>query len=314
VLDLLTYAGSRARLSDVLASGRCELVIGDVCEPESVGRAMAGCGAVAHFAAETHVDRSIVAPAPFIRTNVEGTYTVMQEAHRQGIGSVVHVSTDEVYGPVPGAPVDESAPLLPTSPYAASKAAADLLIRAFESSAKPGVIIVRPTNIYGPWQLPEKFIPLCITRCLNQEPVPVYGDGLQRRAWLHVDDACEAISTVLAHGRSGEVYNIGSGAECANAELARRIARTTGAPEDLIRLVEDRPGHDRRYAMSDARMRALGWTPRITFEQGLEGTIEWYRAHAGWWRPIVQQLRERADHWFNWALGSGAAGAVPDAG
>ncbi len=219
---------------------------------------------------------------------------------------LVYLSTDEVYGPVPEGAVDESAPLAPRSPYAASKAAGDLLAQAYAHTYRLPVLVARPTNVYGPGQFPEKFLPLVITNLLDGRPVPIYGDGQQRRSWLFVTDLCEALIRLLEQGRPGEVYNIGSGHEQANLDTAAQVLGLVGASRELIRFVADRPGHDRRYAMQDGKLRALGWQPRTPFSQGLAQTIDWYRAHEDWWRPLAQGLREDPYHWLNRAPRPGA--------
>ncbi|MBI4340980.1 MAG: dTDP-glucose 4,6-dehydratase [Candidatus Omnitrophica bacterium] len=305
-LDLLTYAGLRNRLADVEGSPRYRFVQGDIADLSAVQRALEGCRAVVHLAAETHVDRSITNAAPFLRTNVEGTYLLLQGARSAGVERFVHVSTDEVYGPVLEGAVDEQAPLRPKSPYAASKAAGDVLAQSFEATHGLPVIIARPTNVYGPWQLPEKFLPLCITQALQQQPIPIYGDGLQRRSWLFVTDVCEALAGILERGRIGDVYNIASGEEHANREVAHRVLAHLGAPSSLLQPVADRPGHDRRYAMQDEKLRALGWQARVPFEQGLRETVAWYQAQAAWWRPLTQRLREDPYHWLNRPAGPSA--------
>ncbi|MBI3330856.1 MAG: dTDP-glucose 4,6-dehydratase [Candidatus Omnitrophica bacterium] len=313
VLDLLTYAGSRARLAEAERTGRCRLLQGDICEAEAVREAMRGAWAVVHFAAATHVDRSITDAVPFLRTNVEGTYTLLREAAGNSTTErFVHISTDEVYGPILEGAVDESAPLAPRNPYAASKAAGDLLVQAARATYQLPAIVVRPTNVFGPWQFPEKFIPLYITNGFEGLPVPLYGDGRQRRAWLYVDDLCEALDMVLERGRPGEIYNIAGGREQPNLETATTILAQVGRPPGLIQFVADRPGHDRRYAMRDDRLRALGWQPAVPFEEGLARTIAWYRGHDDWWRPLAQHLREDPYHWLNRPAGAGA-GAAPGA-
>jgi len=298
-LDALTYAGSPERLADVKNRPGYRFIKGDVCDAEAVDAALAGCRTVIHCAAETHVDRSIINAAPFLRTNVEGTYTVLRAALAHRVERFLHVSTDEVYGPVPEGAVDEGAPLSPRSPYAASKAAGDLLAQAFRQTYGLPLIVIRPTNVFGPWQLPEKFIPLCAANAQDGVPIPVYGDGQQRRSWLFVTDLSEAFETVLARGLVGDVYNVGGMAEQPNLETARRIVSLMGGSPELIRFVEDRPGHDRRYALNDAKLRLLGWRPTTPFEEGLAETVAWYRQHHDWWRPLAQKLREDSDHWLN---------------
>jgi dTDP-glucose 4,6-dehydratase len=306
VLDLLTYAGSRERLAEAEAGGRCTFVEGDVCDGKAMARVLEGCGWLVHCAAETHVDRSITSAAPFLRTNVEGTCAVLDAARTAGVTRVLHVSTDEVYGPVLSGVVDEQAPLSPSSPYAASKAAGDLLAQAFRSTYGLASVIVRPTNIFGPFQSPEKFIPLCIVSALERRPIPVYGDGNQRRAWLFIDDLCAALAAAIERGAPGEIYNIGSGLERGNLETARAILVLLGAPESLLQHVDDRPGHDRRYAMDDRKLRALGWQPAVAFEAGLAATVRWYEAHAQWWRRQVRRLREDSGHWLDRTAWTGA--------
>lgn len=305
-LDSLTYAGSRERLRDIEGSARYRFVQGDICEPQALREAIRGCRTVVHCAAETHVDRSLTNAGPFLRTNVEGTYAVLEAARIEGVERFIHVSTDEVYGPVLIGAVDESAPLAPRSPYAASKAAGDLLAQAVRITHGLPVIVVRPTNIFGPAQLPEKFIPLCIVNASEHLPIPLYGDGQQRRGWLYVQDLCEALMTVMERGTIGEIYNIGSGHEQANADTIRQVLALLGRPQELIQPVEDRPGHDRRYALNDAKVQALGWQAATTFTEGLALTAAWYRDHADWWRPLVQRLREDPYHWLNRTPRSGA--------
>ena len=311
-LDALTYAGSRERLEDVEREPRYRFIHGDICDPAVVPQAVEGCSLVVHFAAETHVDRSITNAAPFLRTNVEGTQVLLNAARAAGVSRFLHLSTDEVYGPVLEGAVDEHAPLSPRSPYAASKAAGDLLAQAFHHTYGLAVIVVRPTNVFGPGQFPEKFIPLCIVNGLDGMPVPIYGDGQQRRAWLFIDDLCAALRVIVERGAIGEIYNVAGGAERANLDTARAILPSLGRP-DLLQFVADRPAHDRRYAMNDAKLRALGWQPTTSFEQGVSQTISWYREHPAWWRPLVQHLREDSYHWLNRPAGSSArqsSGAV----
>ena len=298
-LDALTYAGSPSRLTDLNAHPHYRFMQGDIGDAGVVQQAVQGCQAVVHLAAETHVDRSITNAAPFLRTNVEGAYTLLAQARAQGIGRLVHISTDEVYGPVLEGLVDERAPLAPSSPYAASKAAGDLLVQAFRSTYGVPAVIVRPTNIFGPAQFPEKFIPLCIINGLEGRPIPVYGDGRQRRGWLHVDDLCEALELIITRGQPGETYNVAGGCEQANLDTAKLILAKTGCSTELITFVADRPGHDRRYAMDDAKLQALGWRPHRSFEEALAQTVAWYREHAAWWRPLVERLREDPYHWLN---------------
>jgi len=283
VLDKLTYAGNRANLEGV----EHEFHHGDIADPDAVARAAVGCEAIVNFAAETHVDRSILGPAEFILTDVLGTQVLLDHARQHGLRHL-QVSTDEVYGDIPlGAdPSAEDAPLRPSSPYAASKAGGDMQVLAYVRTYGVDALITRGANTYGPRQYPEKIIPLFVTNALDGEPLPVYGDGRQRREWLHVDDHCAGIELALRAGGKGEVYNVG-GQERENLEVVRRILDLTGASPDLVRMVEDRPGHDRRYAVDSAKLRGLGWAPERSFDGGgLDETVAWYREHRDWWEPI----------------------------
>ncbi len=283
VLDKLTYAGNRANLEGV----EHEFVHGDIADPDAVARAATGCEAIVNFAAETHVDRSIMGPAEFILTDVLGTQVLLDHARRQGLRHV-QVSTDEVYGDIPfDAPAaTEESPLRPSSPYSASKAGGDLQVLAYVRTYGVDACITRSANTFGARQYPEKILPLFITNCFDGESLPVYGDGRQRREWLHVDDHCAAIELVLRNGASGHVYNVG-GQERENMEVVRRILDLTGASPDLVRMVADRPGHDRRYAVDSSKVRDLGWSPAHSFDAGgLEETVEWYRENREWWEPI----------------------------
>ncbi len=293
VLDALTYAGSRDSLAGVPS---VTFVHGDVCDGDLVARLLAEhrVEAIAHLAAETHVDRSIVAPDAFLRTNIVGTGTLLRAAREAGVTRFVHVSTDEVYGELaPGAPPwREDAALSPRSPYAASKAAADHLVAAWRETYGYPAMITRCTNNYGPYQLPEKLVPLALSRALEGAPVPVYGDGKQRRDWLHVDDHCDALERVLDHGEPGRVYHVAAGDERANIDVVRAVLRAAGAPSDAYEHVPDRLGHDRRYALDTSRIEAeLGWAPRRRLDEGLAETVAWYRAHPSWW----QRARRRAE-------------------
>jgi dTDP-glucose 4,6-dehydratase len=282
VLDKLTYSGNPANLE----GAGVELVVGDICDADAVAEAAAGCEAIVNFAAETHVDRSILGAAEFIETDVHGTYVLLTHVRDAGI-RLVQVSTDEVYGDVPeGESSREGDPLRPSSPYSASKAGGDLQVLAAVRTFGVDACITRGANTYGPNQYPEKLIPLFVTNALDGEPLPVYGDGRQRREWLHADDHCAAVERVLRDGAAGEVYNVG-GEEHENMEITRRILELTGGSEELIRHVEDRPGHDRRYSLDDSKLRALGWAPeRSIGETGLTETVDWYREHRSWWEPI----------------------------
>ncbi len=282
VLDKLTYAGNPANLEGVAH----ELVHGDIADPATVARAGDGCEAVVNFAAETHVDRSILGAAEFIETDVLGTYVLLEWARSAGV-RLVQVSTDEVYGDVPaGVSSRESDPLRPSSPYAASKAGGDLQVLAHVRTYGVDAVVTRGSNTYGPNQYPEKMIPLFVTNALEGETLPVYGDGRQTRDWLHVEDHCAAVELVLFEGASGEIYNIGGGDERENLEVATRILDLVGAEDGLLRHVEDRPGHDRRYSLDSGRLTALGWRPRRSFEEGLASTVDWYRERREWWEPL----------------------------
>ena len=281
VLDKLTYAGNRVNLDGVEAA----FFEGDIADPEAVAEAAAGCDAIVNFAAETHVDRSILAAGDFIQTDVHGTHVLLEWAKEQG-KRLVQVSTDEVYGDVPdGASSSEDDPLRPSSPYSASKAGGDLQVLAYVRTYGVDACITRGANTYGPNQYPEKLIPLFVTNALDGEPLPLYGDGRQRREWLHVADHCAAIELVLHEGASGEVYNVG-GQERENVEVTRRILDLTGASPDLVRPVADRPGHDRRYSVDSSKAMALGWRPARAFDDGLAETVAWYRENREWWEPI----------------------------
>ena len=285
-LDKLTYAGNLENLRSVESSDRYRIVEGDICDGHLVESLLARekPDAIVHFAAESHVDRSILSPEPVIRTNVFGTFTLLEAARRAGIGRFVHVSTDEVYGSLePPQQATEEYPLNTSSPYSASKAGSDLLSRSYFVTYQMPVMITRASNNYGPFQFPEKLIPLMISNALENRPLPVYGDGMQVRDWLYVDDHCRGVLAVLNQGRAGEIYNLGGNRSLANIEVVRKILALTGRPEELIQHVTDRPGHDRRYALSSQKlMSETGWRPETEFETGLRLTIEWYRANAAW--------------------------------
>ncbi len=290
VLDALTYAGNPKNLDGL----DVELVHGDICDAALVERTLRdfSVDAIVHFAAETHVDRSIAGPAPFVQTNVVGTATLLDRARAANVRRFVHVSTDEVYGDLApdDAPFTESHPLRPRSPYAASKAGADHLVRAWFETFRFPAIITRCSNNYGPYQFPEKLIPLMVLNALADVALPVYGDGQNVRDWLHVDDHCAALARVLDGGKEGEVYNIGGRSERRNLDVVRAILAELGKSESLIAFVTDRLGHDRRYAIDCAKIeRELGFRPARTMDEGLRATIAWYRANDAWWRP----LRER---------------------
>jgi dTDP-glucose 4,6-dehydratase len=293
-LDKLTYAGNLENLAEVDSNARYRFVQGDICDAALVN-ALVGeerPDAIVHFAAESHVDRSILSPEPVVRTNYNGTFTLLEAARLHRIARFVHVSTDEVYGSLPApAEADEGYPLNPSSPYSASKAASDLLARSYFVTFKLPVVITRASNNYGPYHFPEKLIPLMITNAMEDRSLPVYGDGQQIRDWLYVEDHCRGIMAVLHGGRDGEIYNIGGNRSLPNLEVVRQLLALTGKPDSLIEYVKDRPGHDRRYALSSEKlMRETGWQPVMNFETGLARTIEWYRANAGW----VERVRSGA--------------------
>ncbi len=285
-LDKLTYAGNLENLRDVEADPRYRFVHADICDRARVREAMEGADAVVHFAAETHVDRSNLGADDFLRTNVTGTFTLLEAARELRVGRFLAVSTDEVYGSVAEGASREGDTLNPSNPYSASKAAADLLVRAYWTTHHLPVLITRSSNNFGPFQYPEKVIPLFVTNALEGKPLPLYGDGKNVRDWLYVLDNCAALDLVLRKGREGEIYNIGGGTEVENVALTRRILGLLGKPESLITPVADRPGHDRRYALDSAKVGALGWAPGSSFERALAATVEWYRTHEPWWKPI----------------------------
>jgi dTDP-glucose 4,6-dehydratase len=285
-LDKLTYAGNPANLQG-LPADRHRFVLGDIGDAPAVRGAAEGCEAIVNFAAESHVDRSIQDPGAFARTDVLGTLTLLEEARRRDL-PFLQVSTDEVYGDIARGSSKEDDALRPSSPYSASKAGADLLCLAYRRTYGLDVRITRSSNNFGPRQHPEKLIPTLILRALRDEPLPLYGDGLQVRDWLYVDDNCEGIWTVLTRGRAGEVYNIGGGEEHPNIELARLVLRELGKPEKLLSFVKDRPGHDRRYSVDCARLRGMGWAPRHAFAEALRGTVRWYVANEAWWKPLLR--------------------------
>lgn len=282
--DKLTYAGNLANLKAVADEPSYRFIKGDICDTGAVEKAMAGCDWVVHFAAESHVDRSIYEPSAAIQTNVTGTFVMLQVARKLGIKRFLHISTDEVYGDMAaGAFADENSPIKPSSPYSASKAGSDLLVASYvRTYAFPG-IITRSSNNYGPFQFPEKFLPLLIANALEDNPLPIYGDGKQQRDWLHVRDNCLGLLAVLERGRIGEVYNIGGSDIVENLDMSKQILRLMNKPEALLTYVTDRPGHDRRYALNCTKIeRELGWKPAISLEDGLRRTIEWYKAHGDW--------------------------------
>src|SRR5579871_3517505 len=287
-LDAMTYAGNPANQADFREDPRYRFVRGDICDGATVRAAFADGGdALVNFAAETHVDRSIAAPEAFLRTDVLGTHVLLEAVRALRIARYVQVSTDEVYGNVPEGQSQEGDALRPRSPYAASKAAGDLLVLAYHATYGAPVLVTRGSNTYGPYQYPEKIVPLFVTNLLEDRTVPVYGDGLQIRDWLYVDDHARAILHVLEHGTPGEVYNVSAETPMTNLDLTRRLVLECGrAMETHVEHVTDRPGHDRRYAINSAKLRALGWIPRTNFDAGIAQTVQWYREHDSWWRPL----------------------------
>ncbi|MEO6090960.1 MAG: dTDP-glucose 4,6-dehydratase [Umezawaea sp.] len=292
VLDKLTYAGNEDNLAPVADSPRYRFVQGDICDPTVVAEVLKGIDVVVHFAAESHVDRSITGSADFVLTNVLGTQTLLQGALDAGVGKFVHVSTDEVYGSIDEGSWPETHPLEPNSPYSASKASSDLLARAFHRTHGLPVSITRCSNNYGPYQFPEKVLPLFVTNLMDGGKVPLYGDGLNVRDWLHVADHCRGIQLVAEAGRPGEVYNIGGGTELTNRELTELLLAEMGADWSSVEMVTDRKGHDRRYSVDITKISAeLGYAPRVDFAEGLASTVKWYRDNRPWW----EKLKARAN-------------------
>lgn len=290
VLDKLTYAGNLANLADIEEKygpqNRYRFVKGDIADPAAVKDAMAGCKYVLNFAAESHVDRSIEEPGQFILTDVYGTYILLEEARQQGVARFLQVSTDEIYGHVPSGSSVETDKAEPRSPYSASKAGGELIAHAYFVTYGLPVVITRGSNNYGPFQYPEKLIPLFITNALEDIPVPVYGDGLQIRDWIYVLDHCSGIDTALHKGQPGEAYNVGGGNERTNLEITHTILKLTEKPDDLITYVKDRAGHDRRYSLDTTKLRGLGWQPQYSLESALRQTVQWYMTHRDWWEPL----------------------------
>ncbi|MDX2379671.1 MAG: dTDP-glucose 4,6-dehydratase [Acidimicrobiia bacterium] len=290
IYDALTYAGNLASIRDVLDDKRCDFVHADICAPDDVTRAMDGHDAVVHFAAETHVDRSIVDGSEFVRTNCIGTNVLCDVANNVGVERFLHISTDEVYGSVEEGSSRETDPLAPRSPYSAAKAGSDMIALSYHTTYGLPVIVTRCTNNYGPYQFPEKVVPLFTTNLLDGRTVPLYGDGLNIRDWIHVEDHNIAAQLVLERGVPGEVYNIGAGNELTNRELTTRLLALTGRDESFVQPVEDRLGHDRRYSVDIAKLRALGWSLSRSFEDSLAATVDWYRDNRAWWEPLKQRV------------------------
>ncbi len=289
-LDKLTYAGRRENLHDVMADPRHTFVHGDIVDAAVSAPLVERSALVVHFAAETHVDRSIMAAGDFIRTDVEGTFVLLEAARRaSSLRRFVQISTDEVYGSIASGSSRETDELKPRNPYAASKAGADRLAYSYWATHDVPVIVTRASNNYGPYQFPEKIIPLFVTNAIDDIPVPLYGDGRNVRDWLHVDDHCRALDLLIEHGQNGEVYNVGGGNDVMNVDLTHRILAALDKPASLIRPVADRLGHDRRYSVDTAKLRALGWVPQVAFGEGLAATVDWYRRNEWWWRPIKER-------------------------
>lgn len=286
VLDKLTYAGNPANIADLLDEPGFTFVQGDICDPETVEQAVTGYDAIVNFAAETHVDRSIMDPGEFIQTDVYGVFTLLEAARRHTTSRFVHVSTDEVYGEISHGASLETDALAPRNPYSASKAGGEMMVRAYVSTFGVPAMISRGSNTYGPFQYPEKLIPLAVTNVLDGTPIPIYGDGKQIRDWIHARDHAAGIELILRKGEPGEAYNVGGGNERENLSIAQIILDELDAPKELLTHVTDRQGHDRRYALDTSRLRSLGWEPEMEFEQGLRDTITWYRDNRAWWEPI----------------------------
>ena len=289
-LDKLTYAGRMETLKDVIDSPRHRFVHGDVADPQVAAPLVQGAEIVVHFAAETHVDRSILEAGEFIKTDVFGTFVLLEAARAaSNLRCFLQISTDEVYGSVPHGSSGETDELRPRNPYSASKAGADRLAYSYWATYGVPVMVTRASNNYGPYQFPEKVIPLFITNALDNIPVPLYGDGLNIRDWLHVMDHCRGLDVVIERGQSGEVYNIGGGNEVRNVDLTHALLRLAERPDSLIKQVQDRRGHDLRYSLDTTKLKTLGWQPQVPFEDGLEDTVRWYRDNQWWWRPIKEE-------------------------
>ena len=299
VLDKLTYAGRKENLEGV----EHRFVHGAIEDPLAVADAIVGVDAVVNFAAETHVDRSISEPDAFVRTHALGTFVLLEAAREHSL-RYLQVSTDEVYGSIESGSFTEESPLEPSSPYSATKTGADLLVQSYSRTFGLETVICRGSNNYGPYQYPEKLIPLMILNAIHGDPLPVYGDGQQVRNWLHVSDFCAGIGHVLAHGAGGEVYNVGGPDECVNLEVVERIIALTGADKSLLTYVDDRPGHDRRYSLGSEKVRALGWEAKVRFDEGLAETVAWYQENAAWWEPIRSgDYREYYERQYGSSLG-----------
>lgn len=287
--DKLTYAGNLDNLKDIEKNPNYTFIKGDICDSQVIEQAIKGCDCVVNFAAETHVDRSIHNASDFIATNVEGTHVLLEAARKNRIRRFIQISTDEVYGSIDSGSFTEESPLKPNSPYAASKAAADLLVRSYFVTYKLPLIITRSSNNFGPYQYPEKFLPLMITNALENKSIPVYGEGKNIRDWLYVKDNCDAIEFILKNGKDGEIYNISGDFEVPNIELAKTVLKKLGQDFKFIEFVKDRPGHDLRYSLTSAKLRSLGWKRKFDFDKALDETIEWYKKNIPWWQKIKQK-------------------------
>lgn len=288
-LDALTYAGNPENLRDIEKNPRYSFIHGNICNPDDVAKAMAGCDSVINFAAETHVDRSIHEAGAFVDTDVRGTFVLLEAARRHNIAHFLHISTDEVYGSIEVGSFKETDTLNPSSPYSASKAGGELLAHSYFVTYGMPMLVTRSANNFGPYQYPEKLIPLFITNAIDNKPLPLYGDGKNVRDWLFVEDQVEALDLVLRKGIPGEVYNVGAGNEEMNITVTKSVLKLLGKPESLIQPVKDRPGHDRRYSVATDKIRALGWKPRHKFQEGLEKTVRWYVENEAWWRAVKEK-------------------------
>ena len=310
-LDKLTYAGNPRNVAEVADSPSYRFVLGDICDPKAVSDAMAGCDVVVNFAAETHVDRSLLGDSSFIDTDVKGVFVLLEEAKKVGVRKFIQISTDEVYGSIESGSFTEESKLTPRNPYSASKAGGDRLAYSYWASYGIPVVITRASNNYGPYQYPEKLIPLFVTNALDDLAVPLYGDGKNVRDWLYVDDHASAIEFLIERGEPGEVYNVGGPDETYNLDVVRKIIEQTGASEDLIEYVTDRPGHDRRYSLASEKVRALGWEAQVTFDEGLPKTVDWYRENTAWWEPIRSgDYRSYYEKQYGRSLGAAAPGTT----
>jgi dTDP-glucose 4,6-dehydratase len=291
-LDKLTYSGDLSRLAELRGNPRHRFVKGDICDAKAVKKAMTGCEAVVHLAAESHVDRSLLDGKTFLDTNIHGTYVLLEQARQAGVGRFVLVSTDEVYGSRSKGYFTEKEPLNPSSPYSVSKAAADLLALSYVHTHHLPVVVTRGANTYGPYQYPEKVIPLFVSNALMDQKLPLYGDGRQIRNWIYVEDHCRGILHALLKGKTGEIYNISSVTEMENVELTQRLLKILDKPSALIQKVTDRLGHDRRYAIDSSKLRALGWSEKALFENAFRETVLWYRVHEAWWQAIKEKKND----------------------